>query len=342
MDQNTIINLWRPVDVNGTRLFSQIPNCLLHSVIKGEFNQTQSKIVIFIARMSFGMKGSEETMYLSLKDFKDNTGINASHLSKAIKALLNKKVIFRVKKNGEKYMYSINMIRYGVKMKYYRIGNGNSDKRNGDYVLSNKDYELRNSSVSSSEEIIYNKTDFPRKKKLDINSNIDSNINVNNEIDKEVVINTTSLSNSDTLVGDGKTSQDKPAEGFAKKLLNNFKNIKMRTRPLPFPFEYNEKSRCEWVWVLTPDTCTNDVAVETLVRDFSKKMLATTDKNEYMEIIETTIKNLLAGNHGIKALLAYYSANWVYYSANGKTYKQQDWATLFSSITGKVKLDPAS
>lgn len=114
--------LWRPYDEKHTLLGTYIPNCLLKAILSGKYKLVEIRILLFIARMSFGFQ-REETNYLSLEDIKDVTKIARTHLSKAVKDLIKRKVIMRGSQGGNKYKYAINLLPFGAKMKGYEMSN---------------------------------------------------------------------------------------------------------------------------------------------------------------------------------------------------------------------------
>jgi len=148
--------LWRPYDEKGTLLRTGIPNCLLESIIEGDFTLVETRIILFISRMTFGFR-REETNYLGLEDFASEIDLNKSNISKAIKGLLKEKIIFRNMKNGNKYKYAVNLFWYGARMKHYKISKDwDNEINNALNVEGNADYLMGNSGVNEGYVIIYN------------------------------------------------------------------------------------------------------------------------------------------------------------------------------------------
>ena len=114
--------LWRPYDEKHRLLWTQMPNGLLKNILLGEYKLVEIRVLLFIARMSFGFQ-REETNYLSLESFANETEIAKSHLSKTIKGLLKKEIILGGAVSGNSRKYSINLLPFGVAMKDYVIGN---------------------------------------------------------------------------------------------------------------------------------------------------------------------------------------------------------------------------
>ncbi len=101
--------LWRPYDEKGTLLGTYIPNCLYKSILDGKYTYSEVRVLLYIARMTCGFN-REISQYLSLEDFANGTGINGSHVSATLRKLLNRDDIMRHTKNGNKHMYSINLL----------------------------------------------------------------------------------------------------------------------------------------------------------------------------------------------------------------------------------------
>jgi DNA-binding transcriptional regulator GbsR (MarR family) len=136
--------------------------------------------------MSFGFQ-REETNYLGLEDFASQTNMARTHLSKALKRLVQQKVIIDAAHNGHKHKYAINLLQFSVTMKGYEMSNkGDIIRRKADKI-SNEDDQIdsrkdkfRNSKSSENDvsnnksstydndKSGYKKNDKKSDKKLDI------------------------------------------------------------------------------------------------------------------------------------------------------------------------------
>lgn len=175
------VELSRPYDEKGTLLWTRTPNCLLNALLGGIHNFTETRILLYLCRMTYGFQNKEETYYLSLEDFVKETGIKKPHLSKAIKKLLDKYVIFRYNKSSDKYIYAINLLPYHVEMKHFRYGKPNYESGDGVYEIGSIDYGFRNFKDTDEDVIVYNKKGYGKGIEADINTNINTNKNINKE-----------------------------------------------------------------------------------------------------------------------------------------------------------------
>jgi hypothetical protein len=155
--------LWRNSDDKGELLFTKLPNALTNAIALGIIKGVQLRILAVILKMTYGF-GREESNYLGLNDFKEATGIEKPHLSKIIKKMLNEGILFRGKESGGKYKYAINLLPYGIGMKYYRIVEAEYKLGDGEYTLDRDRYVFCNESKSDKTEILYKPAGFDDKK----------------------------------------------------------------------------------------------------------------------------------------------------------------------------------
>jgi hypothetical protein len=190
MSESTETKLWRTYDEKNTLLGTYIPNCLFKSMISGKFSYTELRVVLFMARMTYGFQ-REETNYLGLEDIEKETNVSKPNLSKAINALIKIGILFLGKKSGGKCKYAINLLLYGAKMKCYKFNNELSVIKNQSSENNKQSYRIYNSRKSQNQYISYNpkgskdseksyiKTDKKIDKKEDNCSKfINNNINI--------------------------------------------------------------------------------------------------------------------------------------------------------------------
>ncbi len=175
-------NLWRAYDENGTLLFTKVPNCLLETLNKGGWGLSHYKIISYICRLTYGFR-RENTCQLGLADFSVSLHMAKSHVSKAIKSLLDNGLILRHSKNGNKYVYAINLLPEGVKMKHYRMGKPDNENDNAVYVNEHLDYELSNYTDSEKDVILYSKTGYSKSGNVYRKEDRKLDIKVDNRID---------------------------------------------------------------------------------------------------------------------------------------------------------------
>jgi DNA-binding MarR family transcriptional regulator len=109
--------VWDWLDKNGQLLFTKIPNCLLWAVMDKQITLVETRVLLFICRMTRGFKNQKETRDLGLNEFEKYTFIPKSHLSKTIKGLMKKGFISRRPESGQRHRYSINYSSYGYEGK---------------------------------------------------------------------------------------------------------------------------------------------------------------------------------------------------------------------------------
>lgn len=172
-EKQGIDNLGMVYDNKGTLLGTLIPNCFFRDLLRIKYREIELKILLFICRMSFGFN-RELTNSLELKDF---TGHAKPHLSEAIKKLLKRKAILRNSKNGDKYLYAINLLPYGVKMKYYKIANPMDKLGNKEYEIGKANYAFGNPEKDEDAIIVYNPKGYSKQLKVYIKNDINTNIN---------------------------------------------------------------------------------------------------------------------------------------------------------------------
>lgn len=146
--------LWRGVDRSGNHLFTQIPNPILHDIFEGIIPKiAHVKIVLYIARMTFGFR-KEESHYLDLSDFSKVVGMK-NHISEYVNDLLDLKIIFRTNKNGNKYKYSINLLKHDKSMKHFKLCQKGYVLGKGECILGEEKLEIRSSTISKDSAIVY-------------------------------------------------------------------------------------------------------------------------------------------------------------------------------------------
>lgn len=118
---------------DGKRTFLMLPNCLLFHIVKGCFTYNEIRILLYVARRSFGFR-QEETCYLAVDDFSEVLECDKGHISKHLKTLISGKVIFRGKEKRGAYKYAVNMLSYSYKMKHYRFADSADEARSGDII----------------------------------------------------------------------------------------------------------------------------------------------------------------------------------------------------------------
>lgn len=180
-------NLWRPQDEKGTRLFTIIPNCILREIIGGTHKHLESRVLLFICRMSYGMKSREETGYLSLGDFEAETGIKKTHLSKTIKGLIAKDILLRGKEKAKMYKYAINLYYYDLPMKHYRITNNLDDLRGDEVVFGALSYKFGKRVEGKRAIVVYNSKGYDKQEIGYIKKDINANIKIDN-VNKDYLV----------------------------------------------------------------------------------------------------------------------------------------------------------
>ena len=177
---NELSKLWRPQDNEGTRLYSGIPNCLLREIINGTYKPTEAQVLLFIARMSYGIMRREQTNYLGLGDIEAETGIKITHLSKIIKELIRKGILLRGKETARMYKYAINLYYYGLTMKYYRIRSNAKEIEDNDEVFGQLSYQFGKSIDGKKSIIVYNSKGYDKQEKGYIKKDINTDIKKDN------------------------------------------------------------------------------------------------------------------------------------------------------------------
>lgn len=115
------------------KYFTMLPNYLLYEVVSGKFSLSKLRILLFVARMTFGFR-REESSYLGIEDFRFHLKMASPQISKNLNQLIDEGVVFRGRRIGNKYKFAINKLRFGLEMKHYRIGRY-SDAIDGEDVL---------------------------------------------------------------------------------------------------------------------------------------------------------------------------------------------------------------
>ena len=188
IDLNSGSGLWQAIgkDKKGKDVLvgTYILNGFLKDILSGKCTLVEIKILLLIARMSFGFQ-RDETNHLSLKDFSTVTSCHTSHLSTAIKKLKKKGLIFRRAKNGNKHIYSINLFRYGLPMTHYRICTSRNEKSKEEYIWGNASYLFGNSEKTKDYVILYSKKSYKKDKKLYIKKDIQFDIQTDKKTEKE-------------------------------------------------------------------------------------------------------------------------------------------------------------
>ena len=165
--------LWKSTDKNGSFLFTPIPNVAMQELLLGFYKPTEVRIILYICRMSFAFKKRQETCYLGLTDFAQNTAIPSTHVCSCIKKLLRDDVILRHSKNGELYKYSLNLLKLGCEMKHFRIGKPDAKLDDGYYKIGEID-DLDNLTEHNNDVLLYSKKGYKKSADLCVKSDINS------------------------------------------------------------------------------------------------------------------------------------------------------------------------
>jgi len=198
-------DIWKPWDEKVGLLFTQIPNCVIQDIIKGKLTQNQIRVFLYICRMDFGFKSNKgQTKSLDNKEISKETGMKIPHVTKALKVLINKQFILRGDKSGAAFRYSVNLLRYDLKMNRYKITDDIMNLSKGEKYYDQLLYLYRSGKeIKEMLGIIYKSKGYNNTKKgykeEDINTNIKQEIppkvaitnlsSVLSEFRKEIKIN---------------------------------------------------------------------------------------------------------------------------------------------------------
>lgn len=174
-DESDVSKLYMTYDEKGNRLFTPIPNALLMARCGAKMSAVEMRIIDYIARMTYGFQGKEETCYLGADDFKEYTGIQKTHFSTTIRKMLKAKTIFRGMKSGDKYKYAINLLTWGYPMKYYRIVNEGYKLSNKEYTFDDESYAFSNKADVNNDTIVYKSDGYDNEEKPHIKKDRNSN-----------------------------------------------------------------------------------------------------------------------------------------------------------------------
>lgn len=136
--------VWKFCDGNGKRVFTQVPTCILWSIVDGQLTLSEVKMVLYISRMSYGFRRDVADCYLSLDDFAKNTFTAKSHVSKALSSLLKKRYIIRGQKLRGGHKYAINLAQFGLEMKPVKQANSKAEGGIDTYEVYLEQYAIRN------------------------------------------------------------------------------------------------------------------------------------------------------------------------------------------------------
>jgi len=127
--------------------------------------------------MDFGFpKNKGATNYIGNEDISKETGMKIPHVSKAIKALKKKQFILQGVKSGAKFKYSVNLLRYGLEMKYYRISEDINDIGKGEDAYDKLYYRLGRNVEEDYIAIVYKPKGYDNTKESYIKKEIKKNI----------------------------------------------------------------------------------------------------------------------------------------------------------------------
>jgi phage replication O-like protein O len=85
--------------------YTRIANEILEQLVKQRFQAYETCVLLHIIRMTYGYKKKED--WISLSQFEKATGIAGKHISRTLKLLLSKNILFRRIKNNVPY-YGLN------------------------------------------------------------------------------------------------------------------------------------------------------------------------------------------------------------------------------------------
>lgn len=186
-------NLWAPYGEADKRLFTAVPNPFIKDLVSGAFSVAEVRVLMYVARLTFGFK-REVTHHLDLNDFSKELDMPPSHLSRTIKSLVLKQYLIRHSRNRKAYKYSINLLRYGIRMKHYQIVHVYDEIGNEDYLINIEDYQIYNLDKSKIYLIEY----FPRGYKSTDSDYRNIDINTHRNINKNASSRTSALEGAST------------------------------------------------------------------------------------------------------------------------------------------------